>query len=342
MSRHVIGLVLIDAPYSALNNAGTVASEAARNRVVVKTIRKENGMYPYVSGQAWRNWWRTTLDDEFNNWCVSPITRSGQGENQVVYTEASPVEYDDDDVFGYMRAPRGGGNKTVTRISPLKNSPLISIEPQSPTEDYGVMARQEGFPATHEHQFYSCILKGIFSLDLDAVGTFWNLNKTGYRNILDDYIPAIEEAGGQQTDKKSPWILPPDLRLRRCRQTLEALPLLSGGAKLTSHLTDVTPKLIILSVLNGGNHPFMNVMVERDKQGNKRQGELSIEALQQVIADYEGRFLDSIYIGRREGFMDELDESLKQLAADGLVIYDSPNQVIARLADGLSKHFGGE
>ena len=120
-------------------------------------------------------------------------------------------------------------------------------------------------------------------------------------------------------------------------ETLEVLPLLTGGAKLTSHLTDVTPKLIILSVLDGGNHPFMNVMVEQDGQGK-----LSIPALRQVIADYENRFLDSIYIGRREGFMDELDEPLRQLAAEGLVIYDSPNQVVAQLVGELSKHFGGE
>ncbi|MYE91128.1 type I-B CRISPR-associated protein Cas7/Cst2/DevR [Candidatus Poribacteria bacterium] len=336
MSKHVIGLVLIDAPYSALNNAGSEASETADNRVVVKLLQKRKKDYPYVSGQAWRNWWRTTLDNEFNDWSVSPITRS-EGKPQVVYTDASPAKYDDDDIFGYMRAPKGKGAEVVTRISPLKNSPLISIEPQHPTEDFGVMARHKGSPATHEHQFYSCILKGIFSLNLDAVGAFWNVNKTGYRNILDSYIPVIEEAGGQQAEENSPWILPQDIRLRRCRQTLEALPLLSGGAKLTSHLTDVTPKLIILSVLNGGNHPFMNVMVECDGQG-----ELSIPALRQVISDYEGRFLDSIYIGRREGFMDELDESLRQLAEDGSVIYDSPNQVIAQLAGELSKHFGGE
>ena len=339
MSRHVIGLVLIDAPHSALNNDRTDPAQREQNRVFVKTLSKGDWKrtYPYVSGQAWRNWWRTTLEDEFNDWCVSPITRTERGQRQVVYTEASPVEYDDDDIFGYMRAPPGNGAETVTRIAPLKNSPLISIEPQQPTDDWGVMARQEGFPATHEHQFYSCVLKGIFSLDLDAVGAFWDINKTGYQNILDDYIPVIEGAGGQQADEKSPWVLPQNIRLRRCRQTLEALPLLSGGAKLTSHLTDVTPKLIILSVLNGGNHPFMNVMVERGGQG-----ELSIPALRQVISDYEGRFLDSIYIGRREGFMDELDESLKQLAADGLVIYDSPNQVVAQLSGGLSKHFGGE
>ena len=329
MSRHVIGLVLIDAPHSALNNAGTEASQATENIVVVKTLRKGNQIYPYVSGQAWRNWWRTTLGEEFN-WELSPIER----EKKIAFTAADPAVYDDDDVFGYMRAVK---KETLTRLSPLKTSPLISIEPQRPTDDFGVMARHEGNPVPYEHQFYSCALKGIFSLDLDAVGAFWNVNKTGYKNITDTHIPTIELAGGEQADEKSPWILPPDTRGRRCRQTIEALPLLSGGAKLTSHLTDVTPKLIILSVLNGGNHPFMNVMVEPDGQGG-----LSIPALRQVIADYKDRFLDSIYIGRRIGFMDELDESLRELAEDESVIYDSPNQVVAQLVDGLSNYFGGE
>ena len=171
MSKHIIGLVLIDAPHSALNNAGSEASPAGENMVAVKTIRRGAHTYPYVSGQAWRNWWRTTLETEFN-WNVSEITRSGKGHTQVVYTDASPAVYDDDDVFGYMRAPKGKAEETVTRISPLKNSPLISIETHRPTDDYGVMARQKDFPAIHEHQFYSCVLKGIFSLDLSAVGAF--------------------------------------------------------------------------------------------------------------------------------------------------------------------------
>lgn len=329
MAKHVIGLVLIDAPHSALNNAGTEAAQATENIVVVKTLRKGNQPYPYVSGQAWRNWWRTTLGQEFD-WKLSPIER----EKKIAFTAANPAVYDDDDVFGYMRAVK---KETLTRLSPLKNSPLISVEPQHPTGDFGVMARHEGDPVPYEHQFYSCVLKGIFSLNLDAVGAFWNVNKTGYQNITDTHIPNIELAGGWQADEQSPWVLPPAIRLRRCRQTLEALPILSGGAKLTAHLTDVTPKLIILSVLNGGNHPFMNLMVERDGRG-----ELSIEALRQVIADYERRFLDSIYIGRREGFMDELDEPLRRLVEADSVIYGSPTQVVARLADKLSVHFEGE
>ena len=40
--------------------------------------------------------------------------------------------------------------------------------------------------------------------------------------------------------------------------------------------------------------------------------------------------------------MDELDESLRELAEDESVIYDSPNQVVVQLVDGLSNCFGGE
>ena len=340
MSKHLIGLTLIDAPYSALNNAGEDTSERTENIVKVKTLRKGQNTYPYVSGQAWRNWLRTTLEQEFDEWNNSPIER----EKKIAFTAADPVAYDDDDVFGYMRAQsemqgKKRVNLTVTRLSPLKCSPLIAIAPQIPTNDFGVMARQEGDPVPYEHQFYSCVLQGIFSLDLSAVGAFSDVNRTGYKNIAASYVETIQNAGGTQEDEKSPWVLPKDIRVRRCQQTLEALPILSGGAKLTSHLTDVTPKLIILSVLDGGNHPFMNLMVERNEVG-----ELSMEALRQVIDDYADRFCDAIYIGRRSGFMDALHDDLCELADDTSlpceIVYDSPNKVIAQLSQKLETHIG--
>ncbi len=340
MSKHLIGLALIDAPYSALNNAGSEASQATENIVAVKKLQKGRNTYPYVSGQAWRNWWRTTLEQEFDEWKNSPIER----DKKIAFTAADPVAYDDDDVFGYMRAQsemqgKKKVNGTVTRLSPLKCSPLISIAPHIPTNDFGVMARQEGDPVPYEHQFYSCVLQGIFSLDLSAVGAFSDVNKTGYKNVAPSYISKIQEAGGTQIGENPVWVLPQDIRLRRCQQTLEALPFLSGGAKLTSHLTDVTPKLIVLSVLDGGNHPFMNLMVEEEGVG-----QLSLDALREVIEDYADRFCDAIYIGRRIGFMDELHTELAEFASDASlpckVVYNSPNKVITRLAQSLEEHIG--
>lgn len=341
MSNYVIGLVLIDAPHSALNNAGTEASQSTENTVAVKTLRKGKKIYPYVSGQAWRSWWRRTLEKDLK-WGLSPIERA----DKTAFTAADPVKYPDDDVFGYMRAQsieiKEEGKKskkqniTVTRLSPLKCSPLVSIEPQQPTNDFGVMARHEGDPVPYEHQFYSTVLKGIFSLDLNAVGAFWDINKTGYKNISEDYIDKIKEKGGKRSDEKSPWVLPKDIRLERSKDTIKALSVISGGAQLTSHLTDVTPKLIILAIIQGGNHPFMNLMVEKEGKG-----EFSTQAFRQVLEDYKDRLVDSVYVGRREGFMDELDSSLKQLSQDiGSVVYDSPNKVISQFSENLVNHIG--
>ena len=342
MSKHLIGFTLIDAPYSALNNADRPKDRPNDNIVVVKTLKKgrRGNIYPYVSGQAWRNWWRTTLEQEFDDWNNSPIDR----EDKIAYTKVDPVKYDDDDVFGYMRAQSEGKGKekvdlTVTRLSPLKCSPLISISPQIPTNDFGVMARQEGDPVPYEHQFYSCVLQGIFSLNLSAVGTFSAVNRTGYKNIMPDYIPTIKAAGGTKENEDSPWVLPKDIRVRRCQQTLEVLPFLTGGAKLTSHLTDVTPKLIVLAVLEGGNHPFMNLIVEEEGIGK-----LSFSALREIIDDYGDRFCDAIYVGRRRGFMDDLDEKLTELSGDNSlscqIVYDSPNKAISQLAQKLEDHIG--
>ena len=94
------GLMLIDAPASALNNLGRIPGARTDNTVGVKMIRTKQGAYPYVSAQSFRYWLRTTL--RLNSiGRPAPIYR----EEKVAYTDANPIEYWDDDLFGYMRAP---------------------------------------------------------------------------------------------------------------------------------------------------------------------------------------------------------------------------------------------
>ena len=68
---------------------------------------------------------------------MSPIER----EKKIAFTQINPINYPDDDMFGYMRAE--SKTKVFTRISPFKNSPLISVVGHNPTNDFGVMARQK-------------------------------------------------------------------------------------------------------------------------------------------------------------------------------------------------------
>jgi CRISPR-associated protein Cst2 len=303
MSKTVVGFMLVDAPHSALNNAGADAGDRTDNIVRVKSIRRGRKVYPYVSGQALRYWWRDTLKQKYN-WNVSPIER----QKKIAFTSANPIEYDDDDVFGYMRALKAKEGGTVTRISPLKTSPLISVIGQIPTQDFGVMARHEGDPVPYEHEFYSTVLKGIFSLDLDSLGVFYSDEKTGYRNMYPKLEEKAEEEGLVKDEENKKWIMPEDIRIKRAQDTIKALPYLQGGAKLTSHLTDVSPKFLVLAVIDGGNHIFMNIIKEEDGEPI-----INIEALQEVINEYSDSFLTDIYIGRRKGFMDELNKDITKL-----------------------------
>ena len=320
--------MLIDAPHSALNNAGNDSSERTENIFRVKAIRKGKKVYPYVSGQALRYWWRTTLEEKFN-WNISPIKR----EKKIAFTSANPVEYDDDDIFGYMRALKKAEGGTVTRLSVLKNSPLVSVVGQVPTDDFGVMARHDGDPVPYEHEFYSTILKGIFSLDLDNIGVFYKSEKTGYKNMYAELEAIAEKNGAEKVEDK--WVMPAEVREKRAKDVLKVLPYLTGGAKQTSHLTDVSPKLLILAGIDGGNHLFMNLV--REVNG---EALVDMAALEEVMSDYSDILLTDIYIGRRKGFMEELDPAFKALVEkyadnDRKVVYGSINEIVDSFVENI-------
>lgn len=340
MTKNAIGFVLIDAPHSALNNAGADVGSRTENTIAVKKIRRGRDEFPYVSAQAWRHWWRDALEEKCG-WKMSPVIR----ETKIAFTSANPFLYPDDDVFGYMRAQKGD---TLTRLSPLKTSPLISVMPQTATDDFGVMARQEGDPVPHEHQFYSTVLKGIFALDLTAVGVFQGSARTGFRNLTEKYTAtpdikaAIEKTvavkRAKTDDKKDDdYILPRAERAKRAQDTLKALPFLAGGAKQALHHTDVTPKLIVLAVVEGGNNLWMNITTETPKKL------ISIAALKQVIEDYADVIAGDVYIGRQEGFQDELSgdfETLKaQLEGVKTIHLSSPRKATEAFAATLEQHF---
>lgn len=298
--------MLVDAPHSALNNAGADAGDRTDNIVRVKSIRRGRKVYPYVSGQALRYWWRDTLEKKCK-WNLSPIVR----EKKIAFTHANPIDYDDDDVFGYMRALKAKDGGTVTRISPLKTSPLISVIGQIPTQDFGVMARHEGDPVPYEHEFYSTVLKGIFSVDLDSLGVFNAEEKTGYKNMYPELEEKAEEKGLLKDDEMKKWIMPEDVRVKRAQDVIKVIPHLQGGAKLTSHLTDVSPKFLVFAAIDGGNHIFMNIAKEVEGEAT-----IDIEALKEVIKEYSDVLLTDVYVGRRKGFMDNQEQDFVNLSKE--------------------------
>ncbi|PID31199.1 MAG: type I-B CRISPR-associated protein Cas7/Cst2/DevR [Candidatus Cloacimonadota bacterium] len=331
MSNTIQTVFLVDTHVSILNNLGKDGSSNYENSVAVKKIKKEGRTHTYVSGQAFRNWLRTTLGDSYN-WNLSPITR----DKKIAFTAANPVEYEDDDLFGYMKAEK---KETLTRISPLKNSALISVTPVNILEEFKVMARQEGDSVPYADQPYSAILKGILSLDITSLGAFTTVHRAGYMNCTKEYVGTYFDKLTEVDDPRfyknkdelhKKYLLPKEERVKRASDLLKALNKISGGASQTSHLTDVTPKFIVLAGVEGGNHIFSHLISE----SMERTTEFSIDALNEIMEDYKDEIKTPVYIGRRKGFMDRWDKDLKELAEkNSNIIYGSPVEIINQFVE---------
>lgn len=337
MNLKTQGFILLDVDVVALNNAGKSTSGNFDNAVATKKIYKNGRAYTYVSGQAWRYWWRETLKVN-HGWNLSPVTR----ENKIAFTDADPVKYPDDDVFGYMKAAKevvrdeegnplldkkGKEQKediTVTRVSPLKNSAIVSVAAVSTAENWSSMARQDGDSVPYSKEEYSATMKGMFSLDLFQVGTFANYNKTGFKNLTEKLKLEAKENGATEID--DPFLktksgepqklvrLDKELRKQRIVDTLAALKTISGGAMQTNNMGDVTPKFIILATTTSGNHPFSHIAISENRESSKAV--LNIEGLKEVLNDYKEQFQGTVFIGKRSGFMDEYNDELKALEGE--------------------------
>ncbi|EAY25593.1 type I-B CRISPR-associated protein Cas7/Cst2/DevR [Microscilla marina] len=335
MSLKIQGFILIDVDVVALNNAGKSNSSNFDNAMATKKIYKNGKAYTYVSGQAWRYWWRDTLQKNYG-WDLSPVIR----DKKIAFTAANPITFADDDVFGYMKAAKevktddqgepvlskGGKEQkvdvTVTRSSPLRNSAIISVAATRTVENWSSMARQEGDSVPYSKEEYSAVMKGMFSLDMGQVGTFASYNKTGFKNLTEKL--RAEALAGGATELADPFVkdgkgnahqlvqLPKEVRIQRMKDTIGALKTISGGAMQTNNMADVTPKFIVLATTTTGNHPFSHIA----KNGGAYQenAELNIAGLEEVLTDYKEQLKGTVYIGKRNGFMDEYHEVLQALA----------------------------
>lgn len=332
------GFILLDVDVVALNNAGKNTRSNFDNAVATKKVYKNGRSYTYVSGQAWRYWWREALQKN-HDWKLSPITR----ESKIAFTAADPIQYPDDDIFGYMKAAKDvivdeegkplldkngkekTENVTVTRVSPLKNSVIVSVGSTNPSENWSSMARQEGDSVPYVKEEYSAIMKGMFSLDLEQAGTFSNYNKTGFKNLTEKLREEALNNGSTEIDdsyvKDSKGNaqklvrLPKEIRIKRIEETIKALKSISGGAMQTNNMSDVTPKFIVLASTKTGNHPFSHIVSSEGINSDKVY--LNIDGIKEVLKDYKDQFEGEIFIGKRSGFWDEYSGALKELESLG-------------------------
>lgn len=353
------GAVLVEANGAALNNAGQEAGARVDNAIVVKQIRVGRLRYPYVSGQAWRRWWREVLYEDFG-WNPSPVTVIKQP--QQAFTAGDPIAFEEDDLFGYMvarkRAQKGRktaeaaeGEEAATnqpgtfrRISPLKNSLLISVLPNVIERDFGHFTRNlppDADPLLYEAEHYTTYLQGVFTISLADVGRF----EVGEMFDLSDETLKVYQNELEQVNERT-YRLPCAKRIKRVQDVLKALARLRGGAHLARNLSDVAPVVVLVGFLDGGNAPFQRLF-EPDE--NNERVRLSLSRLRSVLADYKDRLLapqgaKALYFGYRPTVLANEDEMLQAFAGespfkDCIQVVGTPSQALEKAAEQVGPVF---
>lgn len=193
---HVAGTFLIQADAAFLNGAGT-RQEGDRTVTVPKTFWDGTKQVPYVSAQAWKRWLRNTLIEE-TGWPASELKAIGwnpKGNVNKIAAELNPVDFAEDDIFGYMRAEAAQGQrvteeeeeleegektvtrrtKSVMRASPFMASLLVSFRstPRSGLDDEGFVHLTKYDPQALAETEVERLLSAI-SVKQDKKLTVWD------------------------------------------------------------------------------------------------------------------------------------------------------------------------
>lgn len=348
--NNITGALVIDGTAAFLNGAGLGAGED-RNKVVPKTFKERgaNGRLedvPYVSAQAWRRWLRNTSNEE-NNWTPSELQAIGftkKGSTNKISTQLNPIDFPEDDLFGYMRS--GGNEKkasnedegdedetpsktkaeSVQRTSPFKCSILKGIRGKRVMNtDEGFVHLKESSPLPYSTEFYAAHLEGFFNLEYYRLGQFDNLGSK--QELASETVKLYADRltsqplGSKGTFRRFTLKDAEQSRKERAAGLLRGLAFLRGGAKQAAFGADVSPKVLILAGLECANPVFNNLF-----EGSGEMPSLKIKALKQIIDDYQNKLATPVYIGIREGYLQN-EADVKALADGTTIVVGSPINV---------------
>ena len=329
--NNITGALLIDATAAFLNGSGLGSGED-KNKVIPKTFKeKVNNRFeevPYVSAQSWRRWLRNTTNEE-NGWNPSELRAIGEGSEKgstnKIATELNPIDFPEDDLFGYMKSGKGN-EESIQRTSPFKTSILKGIRNMRViNNDEAFVHLKEGTPLPYSTRFYSTHLEGFFNLEYYRLGVYENLgsHQELSEELVEKHKDKFNEVNIYNGKFKRYELKDAEVsRQKHAAGLLKGLAFLRGGAKQSAFGSDVSPKVLILAGLESANPIFNNLFI-----GNGEKPALNIDILKQLAADYQAKLATPIFIGIRSGYLQ--NEEAVKLIGDGFII-DSPIGIVSQ------------
>lgn len=249
------------------------------NIVTIKKVTLENGdQLPYLSSQAVRRALRDKLEEL--GWTVSPVAKASEDKG-AAKTSLDPVQYIDDDLFGFMDAAKGKDaekGKATVRTSPVRVESLLALNKFQEDLDFGTnyMAKkvEGGQPNIFETEIHSGIYRGTILIELDRIGAG----------------EGFENAGKLSADE----------RTKRVTGFLDAFQTMWSSGRQSRFLADISPKFMAAACMSSKNPVFLEALKV------DRSGQVDVTALQSVVADYEPFINESVF-ATQEGVFGKSD-----------------------------------
>jgi CRISPR-associated protein Cst2 len=250
------------ASYASLNGS----DKEADNISSIKKIQMSDGKeYPYKSSQSIRRDLREQLAVLGEALSEAETAKQAKG---AATTQGNPQEFIDDDLFGFMQADK----ETIKRTSPVRVSPLISLEPYRGELDFATNymgVKAGGNPNIFESEIHSGFYRGTILIELDRVGV---ADATTYKLDLNN-----------------------DEKKRRVSVLIDAIQNLWGIGRQSRFLADISPKFLCGAILTVKNPIFLECV----KVNERSLVEISL--IESTIKDFSNVIIDSA-LGERKGF----------------------------------------
>lgn len=265
---------LVKTTLASLNGS----DKEAENISSIKKITKGIEQYPYGSSQ----WVRRALRDQLGvlGWKLSEGVIADIKKGAAT-TKQEPLNYIDDDLFGFMGTEKASGNKkgsSYKRTSPVRVTPLVALNKYEGNLDFGTNymgVSAGGDPNIFETEIHGGIYRGTILIELDRIGCGEGFN--------DESINPEEKA-------------------KRVKALLLAIKNLWSTGRQTRFLSDISPKFIIASYMKVKNPIFLeSVRVDN--------GIVDVDLIGEVLNDYADSISSSV-IGSRKEFIDEGKEGI--------------------------------
>ncbi len=291
------------------------------NITLVKSYNAKGKAYPYVSAQAVRKWIRRTvnhLDKQFSYYeRINRPSLSKKERNNPEGLWIDPIKYIEDDLFGYshpfLDTPHQDNkqhlNVTVAnRLSPFQTTALICLPMTSDIAIHdGWVKPLQGTSLPFATEIMSGFFEFSATLDINRIGVF-----RSYGDIIEldpfykQYYIDNNKLIDTSTDKKIEFRLANLINRRKfaIKFYYDSLLNLYGAAKSSMLASDLSPRIIITSILNSANNLFSGIVSSRQNGEIYFDSDKLLERL-----DSNRTILQSdIYIGYRSKTLKELEE----------------------------------